>query len=202
MHDPEIEIVAAVNYGDDLEPALRSNTPVHLLFLDIHVPNSALDIERYPILHVIPKLLKRYAELRIVVVSVYKQATLIKAIMDAGASGYILKDDRNIQQNLSSVIRTITAGGIYMSKDAYEQFVRKSGKDPELSPRQAEILYLCASHSGWSSAKLGEALGLSAATIRNLLSQIYAKFGVSTRTAAIERAREMGLIPPVDVLDS
>lgn len=200
--EPDIEVVAIACYGDDLEPILHANQPIHVLLLDIQVPNSETNKERYPILNVIPHLLNQYPELRVIVISLYKQAALIKAVMEAGASGYILKDDRETHCNLASVVRSVAAGGIHLSKDAYEQFLRKLAKNPQLSPKQIELLYLSASYPGWSSAKLGDKLGLSPATIRNTLSQVYAKLGVTSRVAAIERARDLGLIPMYDVLDA
>ncbi len=197
--EADIEVVATAVYGEELESTLATNQPVHVLILDVNVPNSAEDKERYPILHAIPKMLRCYPDLKIITVSVYKQAALIKAIMDAGASGYILKDDRETHCILASVVRSVAAGGIHLSKEAYEQFMRKTAKKSHLSPRQEEILYLCASYPGWPSEEIGNELGLSGATVRNILSQIYAKLGVSNRSAAIDRAKEFGLIPPVDM---
>lgn len=198
--EPDIEVAATAVYGEELEPVLSGNQPIHVLILDVHVPNSATDDERYPILHVIPKLLKQYPALKILAVSVYKQAALIKAIMDAGASGYILKDDRETHRDLTSVVKGVAAGGVHLSKEAYQQFMRKAAKRSQLSPRQEEILYLCASYPGWSSADIGNELGLAPATVRNVLSQIYTKLGVNNRTAAIERGKQLGLIPPADTL--
>lgn len=198
--EPDLEVVATAMYGEELEPILAQSQPVHVLILDIQVPNSESDKERYPILHMIPKLLRKYPDLKILTVSMYKQAALIKAIMDAGASGYILKDDRETYQMLASVVRSVAVGGIHMSKEAYEQFMRKTARKSQLSPRQEEILYLCASYPGWSSDQIGNELGLSGATVRNILSQVYTKLGVKSRAAAIERAKEFGLIPPADVL--
>jgi DNA-binding NarL/FixJ family response regulator len=199
--EPDIEVAAVACYGEDLESVFCANQPIHVLCLDIQVPNSTTNKDRYPILNVIPTLLNRYPDLRILVLSVYKQAALIKAVMEAGASGYILKDDRETHQNLASVIRVIAAGGIHLSKDAYEQFLRKTAKNPQLTVKQAEMLYLCASNPGWSSTRLGDKLGLSPATVRNVMSQVYAKLGVATRAAAVERARELGLIPAANVVD-
>jgi DNA-binding NarL/FixJ family response regulator len=198
--ESDIEVAATAVYGVELEATIAANQPIHVAILDIHVPNAATDQERYPILHVIPKLLQQYPDLKIVTISVFKQAALIKAVMDAGASGYILKDDRETHCNLASVVRGVAAGGVHMSKEAYEQFRRKVAQKSQLSSKQEQILYLCASHPGWSSAEIGNELGLSSATVRNVLSQIYTKLGVDNRTAAIEKAKEVGLIPPADSL--
>ena len=57
--NPQIEVVASVNFGDDLEPALEK-FPADVLILDINVPISAENAASYPILHIIPKLLQLY----------------------------------------------------------------------------------------------------------------------------------------------
>src|ERR1051326_2975104 len=90
---PQIEIVTTLAFGDELEPALV-NSPIDVLLLDVGVPVSANDPNPYPILHIIPSVLQRYPNLAILVISMYSDRSMIRAVMEVGASGYILKDDR------------------------------------------------------------------------------------------------------------
>ena len=87
---PEIELVATLGYGDDLDPALEKH-PVDVLILDVHVPVSQTNPNPYPILHTIPHLLQLYPDLEILVISMFGDRSLIRAVVEAGASGYILK---------------------------------------------------------------------------------------------------------------
>src|SRR6266498_4660772 len=91
--NPQIEVAATINFGDELEWNLAEH-PTDVLLLDVNVPTSSENPNPYPILHVIPKLLQTYKSLSILVISMYAERGLIRAVMEAGASGYILKDDQ------------------------------------------------------------------------------------------------------------
>ena len=112
---PQIEVAAKINFGEQLEPTLKEH-PTDVLLLDVNVPTSADNSNPYPILHAIPKLLQIYSELKILVISMHAERGLIRAVMDAGASGYILKDDHVAANDLGSVVMSVVAGGIYFSQ--------------------------------------------------------------------------------------
>jgi len=103
---PEIEVIATLAYGDELEPALKEQ-PVNVLLLDVQVPISPKNSNPYPILHIIPKLLEQYPDLAILVISMHDERSLIRAIVEAGASGYILKNDRQRIQELGKAIVSV-----------------------------------------------------------------------------------------------
>jgi two-component system nitrate/nitrite response regulator NarL len=194
---PGFEIAATISYGEELEPALAAH-PTDVLLLDINVPASAENPNPYPILHSIPSLLQRYPQLNILVISMYAERSLIRAVMEAGASGYVLKDDRTVLQDLGNVVQSVANGGIYFSKRAHDLIRSQKGNSGEeqLSPRQLEALSLCAAYPDWTSADLAEKMAASHSTVRNLLSGAYIRLGVRTRPAAVEKARQLGLITP------
>lgn len=198
--EPDIEVVATALFGDALE-AILAQHPVDVLLLDVHVPTSSNNPSPYPILFLIPKLLHTYPSLSVLVVSMYNQRTLIRSIMDAGASGYVLKDDQAIIKELASVIRTIAEGGIYLSQLAHQQLLKCQGSDltQPLTARQLEALSLCAAYPDASSADLAHMMNIESSSIRNLLSGTYLKLNVRTRAAAVVKARQMELLTP-DVL--
>jgi len=197
-HLPEIEIVATAAFGAEMESLLEEHA-IDVLLLDVAVPIAPNDPNPYPILHIIPKLLQRYPALHVLVISMHNRHTLIKAVMEAGASGYILKDDRETIQQLGAVIRTVANGGIHFSQQAYRQ-LKKPHEDAELTARQLEALSLCAAYPDISTAELAQRLTIAHSTLRNLLSGAYTKLEVRTRTAAIGKARRLGLITPLEQL--
>jgi two-component system nitrate/nitrite response regulator NarL len=194
---PEIEVTATLAFGDDLEPALQT-APVDVLILDINVPTSPENSNPFPILHVIPKLLKMYPQMNILVISMLVERSLIRSVMEAGANGYILKDDRATISELGNVILTVANGGIYFSPKAHQLILNQQmTQDGEtLSPRQLEALSLCASHPDALTAEIAQQMSVSNSTVRNLLSGAYIKLGVRTRAAAIARAQNLGMITP------
>jgi two-component system nitrate/nitrite response regulator NarL len=194
---PDIEVVATILFGEDLEPSLARN-PVDVLVLDVQIPTSPTNPNPFPILYIIPRLLELYPNLVVVVISMHTQRTLINAVMEAGASGYVVKDDQATIRELASVIRTVAGGSIYMSQYAYQELKksRTGALLQPLSPRQLEALSMCAAFPDASSAELCQMMNIANSTLRNLLSGAYLKLNVRSKAAAISRARQMGLITP------
>lgn len=194
---PDIEVLATIAYGEDLEPMLKQYN-VDVLLLDVHVPVNAQNPNPYPILHVLPKLLQAHPDLSVLVISMHAQRTLIKAVFECGASGYVLKDDHATIRELAAVIRSVAGGGVHMSQQAYQQLIKLQASELEqpLTHRQLEALSLCAAHPEYTTAQLGQAMNVANSTLRNLLSGAYLKLKVPNRTAAVAKARQMGLITP------
>lgn len=194
---PGFEIATTISYGEELEPTLAAH-PTDVLLLDLNVPTSAENPNPYPILHSIPSLLEKYPNLHILVISMYAQRSLIRAVTEAGASGYVLKDDRATIQDLGNVLQSIANGGIYFSQKALQLLLKQKNfsSGEQLSARQLEALSLCASYPDWTSADLAEKMSVSNSTVRNLLSGAYLRLGVHSRPAAVAKARQQGLITP------
>lgn len=197
MSAPEIEVVATALCGEDLV-GLLAHTAVDVLLLDVGVPTSKDNPNPYPILRLIPELLQTYPNLSVLVISVYTQRTLIRTVMDAGANGYILKDDQSAIEGLASIVRSIAGGGIYLSQRASQLLLNHLSPDPMLTQRQLEALSLCAAYPEAKIPELAKRICVANSTMRNLLSEAYLRLGVTSRTAAIAKARKLGLISPVD----
>lgn len=195
--DSSLEIAATMGFADLLEPVLQKDD-VDVLILDVGAPTSAQNRNPYPMLYVVPKLLEEHHNLNILVISMHNERGLIRGAMNAGASGYILKDDQSANATLPEIVKLVAAGGVYLSEEAgalYEKGLKnENGKD--LSPRQLEALSLCAAHPGEKSIVLARKMGISHQAFRTLLSAAYFKLGARTRADAIARARQMGLITP------
>lgn len=194
---PEIELVATATYGEELEPLLAKH-PVDVLLLDLSVRTSLENSNPFPILHLIPRLLQKYPDLSILVISMFAEPGLMRSLIEAGVSGYILKDDQAAFRDLGNVVLSIAHGGIFFSKKAHSLYTQidAQGGGELLTPRQMEVLSLCAAYPDASTAELAQMMTISNSTVRNLLSSVYLRLGVHSRTAAVEKARELGLVTP------
>jgi DNA-binding NarL/FixJ family response regulator len=195
IKEPQIEVMATLTFGEDLEPALAMH-PTDVLLLDVNVPNTPDKANPYPILHTMPKLLDMYPGLNILIITMNNELGLIRNIMEAGASGYLLKDDQAMIRDLANVILMVTNGGIFLSQLAH-QLLFKHSLDMEsehLSRKQLEALSLCAAYPNLTTAELSKKMLVSNSTVRNLLSSAYLHLGVQTRMAAVDKARKLGII--------
>lgn len=194
--NPQIEVALTLSHGDELEAALKAH-PTDVLILDVQVPVSEENQNSYPILHVIPRLIQQYSDLAVLVISMHAERGLIRAVMEAGANGYILKDDHRSIRELGNVIQSIAGGGIYLSEKARVIFTkdRDAAVEEPLSARMLEIISLCAAYPNSNTAELAQKMMVANSTVRNLLSNAYIRLGVRNRSAAIARARQMGIIP-------
>lgn len=189
----QIEVVDTIRFGNDLEPSLKAH-PTDVLLLDVSAPLSADDPTPFPIQHVISTLVQDCPELVIMVISMYTEPALVHAVMEAGANGYILKDDQKTIEDLGNIIISVANGGVYFSERIQKYLVNRSEGQAGLSPRQLEALSLAASYPNSTTAELAYKMGIANSSIRNLLSSAYLKLGVGTRAAAISKARQMGIL--------
>lgn len=194
---PNIEVVGTCSRGELLEPMLAEK-PADVLLLDVIVPISDTNRSPYPILSVIPRLLQIYPNMAILVISMHNQQSLIRAVIEAGASGYILKDDPFFLQDLPTIVETVSHGGIYFSQQAHQQVFRRGAAAPQLTARQLEALSLCAAFPQDNTAELAERMKVANSTMRNLLSGAYVILDVHSRTAAVAKAQQLGLISPTE----
>lgn len=194
---PGVEVVATANFGEELEPMLAKHL-VDVLLLDLSVRISEENSNPFPILHIIPKLLQKYPNLVVLVISMFVEPGLMRSIVEAGARGYMLKDDKEAFRELGNVVLSVARGGIYFSRRVHGLYVQsgQAGNGLTLTPRQLELLSLCAAYPDLSTAELAQKMSVSNSTVRNLLSSAYLRLNVHSRTAAIEKARELGLITP------
>ncbi len=191
---PGIEIVATLRFGEELAKSLEEH-PVDVLLLDFSIPTSPTNSSVYPTLTEIPKLLQKYPNLDVLMISMFAERSIIRAVMEAGASGYILKDDAAAIQALPEIVASIADGGIYLSQRAGELYQKRDrASESTLTRRQLEVLLLCAAFPSSKTAELAHKMSVSNSTVRNLLSGAYLKLDAHTRAAALERARELGLL--------
>ncbi|MBI3158350.1 MAG: response regulator transcription factor [Chloroflexi bacterium] len=193
-HSPNIRVVKTAAFWSEMDAFLQEED-VDVLILDVGVPSSAEDPTYYPIRNVVTDLLAAKPEMAILVISMYAQRPLIQAVMQAGASGYLLKDDVDAILNLASIVETIAGKDVYYSPKTLEVLRKKQGDDVKLTNSEQEVLFSLASHPNLTTSQLAKLRNIAPSTFRNHLSAAYVKLNVNNRVAAIERARQLGLLP-------
>jgi DNA-binding NarL/FixJ family response regulator len=192
---PDIRVAWTATYYSEVANYL-AKISTHVVILDVEVPNSPSDQNPFPILHAIPSLLDKYPELEIVIISMFDRRALIRNLMQAGASGYILKDDKISYDYLPDIIRRLARGEIYYSPTAEKLISGESNNELILTPRQLEALSLKTSRPNFTTKELAEEMNIAPSTVRNLLSEVYTRLGVRNITGAIAKARQLDLITP------
>ncbi|MHA7126426.1 response regulator [Janibacter indicus] len=128
----------------------------------------------------------------VLVLTTYDTDRDIVRAVEAGAAGYLLKD-ADPARITDAVIRA-AAGETVLSPDLAQRVVaRISRPQADLSAREVEILAAVA--RGLSNREIARALVISEATVKTHLVHVFTKLDVDSRTAAVARAREDGLIP-------
>lgn len=194
--NPNITIAGTCLFSQCIKTLLKEKQ-VDMLILDINVPISKENRNIQPIHQLLSELKSSYPDLLILVISMHSQRAMIKSILESGTSGYILKDDYDSIRNLGKIIETLAEGGSYMSNRVRDIFFNGHAADTALTPRELEVLSVCAAYPDESTAVLAERLDIANPTVRNFLHKIYLKLQVHGRAAAILKAQEMGLIPSV-----
>jgi DNA-binding NarL/FixJ family response regulator len=192
---PEFEIVAAISYADELKSQLQF-VAADVLLLDVSVPISKDNPTPYPVLSLVAELQELHPDLKIIIISMHNERTLIQSAIKVGVNGYILKEDRKAIQNLSDIIRTIMNGGSYLSQQALNQLSEKLTPQINLSRRQLQILSMCAANPNLTKNEIANELHVAPSTVRNSLTSVYQRMDVRNLTAAIAKAHELGIIEP------
>lgn len=123
---------------------------------------------------------------KVIILTTFARAGYFERAIKAGVSGYLLKDSPS--EELASSIRSIMSGRkIYASELMDEAY---GGGDNPLTEREKEVLELVA--DGKNTKEIASELFLTTGTVRNYISVILDKLGVSNRIEAITRFKEKG----------
>lgn len=140
------------------------------------------------------ELRRRYPDLPILILTTFDDRALVQGCLEAGANAYLLKDIE--QEQLIDAIRLLVAGERLIPGDLARALVQEDKAKPgsrveidaegyvePLTPRQQEVLELIA--AGLSNREIAERLYLSEGTVKNTVSEIYARLGVRDRVQAV-----------------
>ena len=131
---------------------------------------------------------------RILILTTYETDADILRAVEAGATGYLLKDATPAE--LADAVRAAARGETVLAPSVAGRLVTHVRRPPResLSARETEVLALVA--WGRTNAEIGRPLYISEATVKTHLLRAFGKLGVSGRTAAVTTAIERGLLPP------
>ncbi len=192
--EPTLQLCAAV---DNVADALRAmeTSSFDLLLTDLGLPDgSGLGVIRSS------RRLMPHAD--ILVITMSSEDEQILACIEAGASGYVLKEGGHTQ--ILKAILDLLAGGSPISPVIARKILARMRRhvpaadldatvsDSLLTRRESAILELIS--RGGTYAKVAQALGLSVGTVQTHIKHIYAKLSVHSRTEAIIEAQRRGLI--------
>ena len=127
----------------------------------------------------------------VLVVTNYDSDADILGAVEAGASGYLLKDAP--PHELIGAVRAAAAGESALAPVIASRLLdRMRAPQASLSSREIEVLELVA--SGLSNTEVASTLFVSETTVKSHLAHIFTKLGVASRTAAISAARQRGIL--------
>lgn len=182
--EPDVHVSAVSNGREALEAAAAQKPDIAVIDVRMPVMDGIACAEQ---------LRRRYPRLPILILTTFDERNLVRACLDAGANAYLLKDIDPAQ--LVAAIRLLLLGEQLIPGDLaravlQEQALSQTPDDnplPEaLTPRQEEVLQLVA--DGLTNREIARRLHLSEGTVKNAVSEIYAKLGVRDRVQAVLKA--------------
>ncbi|HJQ44624.1 MAG TPA: response regulator transcription factor [Jatrophihabitantaceae bacterium] len=183
---PDVEIVGSVGTAEDAISHARGSTP-DVVLMDLNLPGASGVEGTRQLMEVAPGG-------AVLIVTMVEDDDSVVAAMRAGARGYVLKGAA--AEEISAAIRTVAAGGAVFGAAIANRLLappaRRDTAEPELTPREAEVLALLA--DGLSNKQIARSLDLSLKTVQNHVSRILDKLQATDRTQAALRAR--GIAPP------
>ena len=184
----ELDTAAEVLQAGDLDSLLRlaQAEPADLALLDLNMPgmNGVAGLRR---------LRQALPTLPVVVASGQDDAATIRAVLAAGAVGFIPKSER--AEVLLGALRLVLAGGVYVPLRMLDQDAAMApaphADASGLTPRQRDVLR--ALSRGQPNKLIARELGLTEGTVKIHIAAILRALQARNRTEAVVRARELGL---------
>ncbi|MGH3777411.1 MAG: response regulator [Pseudonocardiaceae bacterium] len=186
--------IEVVDEADDAERALglvRERAP-EVVVMDLHLPGQS-GIETIRV------LTRDHPAVRVLVLTMYDDDDALVAALRAGARGYLVKGSG--REEVLQAVRTVGMGGAVFCPHAAERLAgllaggspaaESQAAFPNLTTRERQILDLVA--RGYDNRHIARDLTLSDKTVRNHVSNLFAKLHAANRAEAIVRARNAGL---------
>lgn len=183
--EPGIEVVAEAATAE--EAVARASAPdVDVVVMDLQFGRGRMSGAAAT-----AAITARAGAPHVVIVTTYGTDADTLPAIEAGATGYLLKDAP--PEELAAAIRTAASGRTALAPAVADRLVhRLRAPGTSLTAREAEVLGLVA--EGLSNHRIAQRLHLTEGTVKSHLARIYTKLGVESRTAAVASATELGYI--------
>lgn len=189
----DMEIVSEAPDGDRAVQAARDTRP-HVALLDLTMPGSGG-------MSALEEIARCCPDTRVLVLSMHDDPAYLRAVLAAGASGYVLK--RAVDTELLTAIRAVHRGGVFVDPSLAHVFVQdtldKAGKESTaprslkiLSERERQVLGLVA--QGYGSQEIAKQILVSVKTVETYRARIAEKLGLRTRSEIVRFAVQIGLL--------
>ncbi|MEM7118087.1 MAG: response regulator transcription factor [Chloroflexota bacterium] len=190
----QIEVVGLAADGAEAV-ALVQKQPPDLVLMDLKMP-------RMNGVRATQAIREQFPAVAVLVLTTYATDEWVFDAIRAGASGYLLKD--TYPDDLVQAIEDTVNGRSHLDPQIAGKLLTYVNQEPSrqppkelaipLSAREQEILTLLV--QGLTNPDIGQQLHLSAGTVRNYITEIFNKLGVSDRVQAAVTAVRLGLVPP------
>ncbi|MFQ5935614.1 MAG: response regulator [Acidiferrobacterales bacterium] len=188
----DLEVIGEVDNGRDALRCLSTLQP-HVIVMDLSMPQlNGTEAIRY--------IKKRYPDIKIVVLTFHRAEEYVRASLEAGADGYVLKSDS--QTDLVGAIRSAIGGKTYLSPSIADKVVTgylgqpgtPAGTLPSdtLTHREREVLKLIA--EGHKNKDIAAALSISPKTVEKHRANLMTKLNLHSAAALTAYAIENGLV--------
>ena len=183
----DLEVVGSVESGTAAADAVAEESP-DVVLMDLTMPGlDGVEATR--------AVLARRPETRVVVLTSTAESDRIVAALEAGATGYLLKDAE--PGEIVRAVREAAQGNSPLSPRAALALLpgnraTKRSDEPELTPREREVLCLVA--VGLPNKSVARRLQISEKTVKAHLTRIFVSLGVSDRTSAALWAQSHGMV--------
>jgi two-component system response regulator NreC len=188
--EPDLEIVGEADNGREALSLVSELRP-DVVLMDISMPGlNGIEATR--------QIRQRYADVKVVVLSMHASEEYVFQMLRAGASGYVLKQSDSSE--VLTAIRAATSGGSFLSPpisrtviDDYVHRAEARGRADDmdlLTSREREVLQLLA--EGLPNREIAEQLNISVKTVETHRSNMMNKLGVSSKTELVKYALRKG----------
>ncbi len=187
---PDLDLVGEASSLHTARVELERETP-DVLLVDLGLPDgSGIDLIR--------EVKRSGAPTEAMVITVFGDEQHVVAAIEAGASGYILKDGSS--QYVAASILELVNGGSPISPAIARHLLRRFREPappapaldaPDLTSREREVLGLLV--KGFTFSEIGDLLGISAHTVTTHVKHIYGKLEVRSRAEAVYEALHLGM---------
>ncbi|HSK55631.1 MAG TPA: response regulator transcription factor [Jiangellales bacterium] len=182
--ESDIEVVGEAGDGDEAVAMARALRP-DLVLMDLRMP-------RLDGADATARILADVPATRVLVLTTYDTDGDILRAVEAGATGYLLKDTP--RDRLADAVRAAARGETVLAPPVAGKLLTSvRGAGERLTPRETQVLGLVA--TGLSNPAIAAELHIGEATVKTHLLNVFTKLGVDDRTRAVTVAYERGLLP-------